>query len=522
MLAEAYTGLPGVRRVSTFGFGLRLIHGLFAHKDNDGVSYLFSELNEHCRMGCSRPRYWYFHSGNDGIEYVGYWVNHPDTLPPAWWEEADSILNLYRVENVRWEWDDQTPATPITDLLAGNPGSNDVILSWTAPYDSGYSGRVGRYRVIYSTSMVTEDTWGDLPFGQGPRPSPPGTQERFVLEALYPSTLYHFAVKSRDDAGLWSVLSNIATVSTTPAYGWTTFDSTNSGLPSNTVSVITADGNGGVWFGTSRGITHFDGSNWHAYTSANSAMTDDWITGIAIDASGNTWCVSYWGAHVSDGLDWSAYDWHDVGLPGTPFSMAVAPNGNIWIGSVRFGVAHWDGTDWTVDRMPVSEGMLGVCESIAFTPDGVGWFATYGVGVYSYDGTDWTTYLKGNSGIPANFTRSIATVQDGSVWFAHNSYSYGASRFDGTSWTQYGTGNTRYVMVDAADQVWFASTGATRYDGISFSTCTPTNSGLVSGKVLCIAEDAQGNMWFGTDKGVSRLAAEYIETYFGETDEEGL
>ena len=79
-------------------------------------------------------------------------------------------------------------------------------------------------------------------------------------------------------------------------------------------------------------------------------------------------------------------------------------------------------------------------------------------------------------------------------------------------------------MVDASNNVWSppksgwdpcAPFGVVRYNGAAFVVGSPTSCGLLSRNVKCIAQDADGNMWFGTDKGASRLAADYIEEYFG-------
>ncbi len=66
-------------------------------------------------------------------------------------------------------------------------------------------------------------------------------------------------------------------------------------------------------------------------------------------------------------------------------------------------------------------------------------------------------------------------------------------------------GNVSVSLQDKKGNLWFLSTGkgAYRYDGKLFTNFT-TRDGLGSDMVLSIAEDKKGDLWFGTDSGVSR------------------
>ena len=52
---------------------------------------------------------------------------------------------------------------------------------------------------------------------------------------------------------------------------WVVYNTSNSGLPSDTVNAIAIDGNGNKWIGTyDRGLAKFDGTNWTVYDTSNS------------------------------------------------------------------------------------------------------------------------------------------------------------------------------------------------------------------------------------------------------------
>ncbi len=56
------------------------------------------------------------------------------------------------------------------------------------------------------------------------------------------------------------------------------------GLVNNIVFSIAIDSAGNKWFGTSEGISRFDGTNWTSYTTDGNN-----VNSIAIDSEGNIW-----------------------------------------------------------------------------------------------------------------------------------------------------------------------------------------------------------------------------------------
>jgi len=60
------------------------------------------------------------------------------------------------------------------------------------------------------------------------------------------------------------------------------------GLASYFVYAIAIDAQGNKWFGTSEGVSKFDGTNWTTYTTANGLVSNS-IEAIAIDTQGNKW-----------------------------------------------------------------------------------------------------------------------------------------------------------------------------------------------------------------------------------------
>ena len=98
---------------------------------------------------------------------------------------------------------------------AQSPEPTSITLNWTAPGDDGDVGQATTYDIRYSLEPITEANWNDCTQASNPpAPQPAGSVESFTIGGLDPSTLYYFAIKTGDEAGNWSGLSNIAMVET--------------------------------------------------------------------------------------------------------------------------------------------------------------------------------------------------------------------------------------------------------------------------------------------------------------------
>ena len=119
---------------------------------------------------------------------------------------------------------DDTPPAEISDLLAGNPTSGSITLTWTAPGDDENTGTASQYDIRYFTSEITGANWdlatqctGEL------APQAAGTSETFTVNGLSFDTTYFFAIKTADEIPNWSDISNSpgeTTLEVTYQYIW--------------------------------------------------------------------------------------------------------------------------------------------------------------------------------------------------------------------------------------------------------------------------------------------------------------
>jgi hypothetical protein len=92
--------------------------------------------------------------------------------------------------------------------------SDQITLSWNAPGDDANSGTAAIYDIRYSTSAIDSDAKfdGATPLAGEPAPSAAGDSQTMSFSAPETGVILHFAMKSSDEAGNMSPLSNDAQV----------------------------------------------------------------------------------------------------------------------------------------------------------------------------------------------------------------------------------------------------------------------------------------------------------------------
>jgi phosphodiesterase/alkaline phosphatase D-like protein len=110
-------------------------------------------------------------------------------------------------------------------LVAGVPADssaqsawNSVHLTWTAPGDDSLAGNATQYDLRYSTSAITAANFSSATRVTGmPAPGASGAAESYTVAGLASGTTYWFAIKTADDVGNWSLISNIVSKVTASA-----------------------------------------------------------------------------------------------------------------------------------------------------------------------------------------------------------------------------------------------------------------------------------------------------------------
>lgn len=234
------------------------------------------------------------------------------------------------------------------------------------------------------------------------------------------------------------------------------------GLCNNQVRKIQEDQAGNIWVGTANGVSRFDGQAFTTFPIANDPamagnLDKDWKL-----AEGDLWFP------VGGGL----YRYHpSVSMMAEPASFSYLP-----LPSTAQRINDSESPSSPVSPFTVYSSLTDKA--------GILWLGTQSLGVCRYDGKSFTWFSdKGLAG-PA----VLALFEDnaGNIWFGNNGA--GIFRFDGKTLTnlttEKGLGNPEFM----------------KGTGVSIMS----NPGTLA-RIYSIAEDKEGNLWFGTiDAGVWR------------------
>ncbi len=320
------------------------------------------------------------------------------------------------------------------------------------------------------------------------------------------------------------------------------------GLASNEVSAIAVAAGGRAWFGTTAGVSRYDGAQWVTYPTVEAAIEADYANILSTVSGRGLWVVQppdkVWLASgpvkVYDGHQWRTYTTAD-GLPEDKHRVtAVGPDGRVWVGTWYHGLSVFDGQQWTTYnysntgyRGPSSGvGLAGdTITALAVDAAGTVWvgvemdrMAQYG-GLSRFDGREWRTYpdlLGVGTGRRHRAIRNIVPDGRGGVWLDTK---HGVSHFDGQQWTHLAGeqsqpgGEVQALLVDTAGTVWVGTgRGLARFDGTGWRAFR-TYDGPAANEVRAVAVDDAGRVWFGTPHGLSVFDGANWHTY---TQADGL
>lgn len=111
---------------------------------------------------------------------------------------------------------DAIPPVTVGNLAVTQVDSVSAVLAWTAPGDDGLTGTASQYDLRWSASPITSVNFTSAtPVSPQPVPITGGLPQTYVALGLARGTTYHFALRTRDEAGNWSGVSNSVSATTT-------------------------------------------------------------------------------------------------------------------------------------------------------------------------------------------------------------------------------------------------------------------------------------------------------------------
>ena len=303
---------------------------------------------------------------------------------------------------------------------------------------------------------------------------------------------------------------------------WTDYTTTNSDLPSNSISSIEVAPSGLIHMSSGGNLVTFDGSTFASYPIPPASSSSSVVRHISFDGS----CMCYVATltyetvppdppEVRHGRLLKLVDdvWTDLHHPDTGSGyqtlgpLTIDSAHVVWSGSNR--LATYTEGAWSMGTLPscgfAQNGVL----DIHCARDGGVWATIhelYVESIYRFDGTAWVDRSVGLGATVSIF--DLVTDTLGNPILATDA---GVRWWNGTSWTTFNMNNSPLpsnyvarVFVDHAGALWVLplEDGLLKYDG-TWTVYNTGNTGLSSNDVDCIAQDSNGVYWIGTGGGAS-------------------
>ena len=273
------------------------------------------------------------------------------------------------------------------------------------------------------------------------------------------------------------------------------------GLKHSTIGCMLQDKSGNLWFGTSGGVSKYDGKSFTHFTEKE-GLSNNIVLSMLEDKSGNLWFGTYGGVSKYDGKSFTHFTEKEGLSNNFVRSILEDKSGNLWFGTSG-GVSKYDGKSFT--HLTEKEGLSNnFVFSMLEDKSGNLWFGTYGGGVSKYDGNRVEAIeaaLQRGEIIPERTQQGLKKENGKFVKsFTHFTEKEGLSN-----------NIVRSILEDKSGNLWFGTYGGvSKYDGKSFTHFTE-KEGLSNNTVWSMLEDKSGNLWFGTSGGVSKYDGNRVE-----------
>lgn len=238
--------------------------------------------------------------------------------------------------------------------------------------------------------------------------------------------------------------------------------------PKNDITSICFDKSGNLWVGTSYGIYKYKLGQWKAESPEGI-----YVLAMHIDKDDTKW-GGIWGGGVykhKPGKEWENVKEASVSI--STNAIISGNNNDLWIGTWDKGLILFDGDKWINHK--AKDVAIGDNSILSLAKSGKEiWVGTYH-GLSVYNGNNWTLYNRENSPLPDNDVYALCAGKN-SLWIGTCN---GLASLTSGKWAIY-----------------------------------PKEKYNIQGDIiLAVAEDANGNVWVGTNKGLTVFKGENKKTY---------
>ena len=281
---------------------------------------------------------------------------------------------------------------------------------------------------------------------------------------------------------------------------------------------------GSLWIGTGAGLYILNGSEAIPVAEVGNVSVQS-ITALA----NTVWVGTSQGLWLRQRDNWSLVN-ADNGLPhNSVTALWVDVNGRVWVGT-KEGIARQEPVTgaWLEIITENTEGRPFHIQALAGDSNGTVWGGMDEDGYFRIDESGSLRAFPGDFGLTTRFVHTVAVDNDDSVWFGTAS---GVFRYEENTWGKEvqdsiffpGINYINAIEIDKDNRVWIGTQGAgirVKPNGARLSLAEETYNGLLkpgqeeiegqpivsplpNDNVYALVADENGNIWAGTEQGVT-------------------
>ena len=290
----------------------------------------------------------------------------------------------------------------------------------------------------------------------------------------------------------------------------------STGFPSDWVTELCDDREGGIWVGTGgAGLARVQECNVQTLSPPD-AWQGRAVLSVCSDHDGALWAGTEGvGLYRFQNGRWTNYGFQD-GLE-NPYIWSIAEDdsGQLWAGSWASGLFVRHGERFV--HAPGLENIAGPMPALLPSAQGGLWIGT-GNGLLRYQAPGTFSWFGRQSGFPNNDVRCIRANSDGAVWFGTSGQ--GLFRLQNGRLNSFhhadGLASEFIQCLREGDHgaLWIGTSGGglCRFKSGRFSILTRAQ-GLADNVICDIEDDGRGNFWLSSNNGIFRLAKSAAEAF---------
>ncbi|MBI4852435.1 MAG: response regulator [Acidobacteria bacterium] len=274
------------------------------------------------------------------------------------------------------------------------------------------------------------------------------------------------------------------------------------GLPSNTVYSIKESRDGGIWFGTDKGLSKLKDGKFTSYFDKE-RLGNNFVRSIYEEPDGKIWVgTDNAGVFLFQNGEFFPCPKAEGLLVKSVRAIVSDLNNNIWVAG-KEGISVFNSNNWT--SYTIDNGLVdNYIRNLYVDSHGVVWIGTNG-GLNCFKNGELLTY-KSKNGLSTSSIRCFLEDHEGTLWIGTNE---GIKSLKDTKIISYTTNQglahnyVRVVYEDNKNNLWIGTDRGLSYFANDQFINYVEGSGLTDNAIRSIYQDLQGNIWVGTTSGLN-------------------